>query len=151
MRKARTKPGYLAALHLGEGDCGAQKRIELASGLPGEQIQDPAEGSEIGENHAVEKAGMPPQGIKHLLCGLGDMHFEGMILHLRTGHGELAHRGVGRRGGCVPARAYGLEVIEMDGVSVIVFTPEETMLRAQDIASFNAAEEGFTLPAALLH
>jgi hypothetical protein len=51
----------------------------------------------------------------------------------------------------VPARAYGLEVIEMDGVSVIVFTPEETMLRAQDIASFNAAEEGFTLPAALLH
>ena len=74
-----------------------------------------------------------------------------MILHLRAGHGELAHRGVGRRGGCVPARAYGLEVIKMDGVSVIVFTPEETMLRAQDIASFNAAEEGFTLPAALLH
>ena len=42
-----------------------------------------------------------------------------------------------------------VEIIKIDGESVVVFTPEETMLRAREMARYNASDLSFTLPAVL--
>ena len=46
---------------------------------------------------------MASEGIEHFKHRPGNVHFKGVSLHFRTGHGELADRSVGCRGRCMTA------------------------------------------------